>query len=286
MKFCFLHKMIWLFCLLLIFSTTDAYSLQTIIVKGLSSPPAVDGSSDDWDDQNLTEIPLKKNMTDGKSDVQSVSLMAGIYENDIYIYAHWSDSTEDIIHKPFVWDTSEERYIRGSQREDRFSIQFEIAGDYTTRWFSGKEFVADMWHWKAARTNPVNLAHDKMTVISATPMKKSYKGEAKNGKPIYIYRPSDEGDPIYYSKRYSVKESDIMPKYLFTTNPKGSVTDVKARGIWKNGKWMLELKRKMNTGHSDDVVFKKGASVKAGIGLFNSSEANDHNISEILIFQF
>jgi len=70
------------------------------------------------------------------------------------------------------------------------------------------------------------------------------------------------------------------------TSNEGSITDVKAKGVWKNGMWLLEIKRKMDTGHPDDVVFVKGKAVKAGIGIFNHSETDDHTISETLIFQF
>lgn len=273
-------------CLSVLIFTPKAYSFQQIKVATLLSPPVLDGLKNDWGEQKLSEIPLKKNRADGTSNVSSVSIMAGVYKDNFFIYAQWIDDTENKIHKPFIWNESEERYTRGPQREDRFSIQFGMEGEYTTQWFSGKEFKADMWHWKSSRTNPVNLAHDKMTVISSNPIKKSYKATTKEGKIIYLYRPSDSGEPIYYSKRYSIKEKEMMPKYLFKQNPSGSITDVKAKGIWKNGLWMLELKRKLDTGNNDDVIFTKGNQVKSGIGIFNASEANDHNISEVIIFQF
>ncbi len=50
--------------------------------------------------------------------------------------------------------------------------------------------------------------------------------------------------------------------------------------------WHLELKRLLNTGNDDDLVFEKGRAVKAGIGIFNASETTDHNISKTLVFQF
>ena len=281
-----IQRIIIYLCLLLFVFIPVASSFQKINVETLLSAPVLDGLKDDWSKQKLTEIPLKKNKPGGESNVSEVSIMAGVYKDNFYIYAEWADSTENKIHKPFIWNESEERYVRGPQREDRFSIQFAMDGDYTTQWFSGKEFKADMWHWKSSRTNPVNLAHDKMTIISSTPMKQAYKTTAMDGKTIYLYRPSDSGESIYYSKRYSLKEKEIMPKYLFSQNPKGSVVDVKAKGVWRNGMWMLELKRKLNTGNEDDIAFIEKSTVKSGIGIFNSSEADDHNISEVIIFQF
>ena len=276
----------WIIILAVGLLTGPSAFAQTIIVATLSAEPILDGSDADWDRVPSVTIPLRKNREGGETDVDAVSLRAGIYGEYFFLFATWQDASEDLIHKPFVWNDKEARYIRGPQREDRFSIQFEMAGDYTTEWFSGNEFQADMWHWKSSRTNPVGLVHDKMTIISTAPLKRAYKTVAKNGKIIYLYRPSDAGDDIYFGKRYSQKEKDIMPKYLFSDHPKGSITDVKANGVWKNGMWLLEIKRKMDTGHPDDLVFVKGKAVKAGIGIFNHSETDDHTISETLIFQF
>ncbi len=280
------NRWAWLIVLAVFLLTGPSVQAQTINVANLPAEPALDGSDADWGGVSSATIALKKIGPGTKTEVEAVALKAGIYKEYFFLFAAGKDDSEDLIHKPFVWKNDEARYIRGPQREDRFSIQFEMAGDYTTDWFSGKEFKADMWHWKSSRTNPVGLVHDKMTIITATPIKRSYKTLAKNGKTVYIYRPSDAGDDIYYSKRYSRKEKEMMPKYLFSDDPKGSITDVKAKGVWTEGIWRLEIKRKMDTGHPDDVIFTRGKSVKAGIGIFNQSKTDDHTISETFIFQF
>ncbi len=274
------------FILFSLINNSTVYAFQTITVSELSSPPVLDGSSSDWGEFRPVSVPLVRNPENGFSDVAAVSVMAGIHGESFFLYAQWKDGEENLIHKPFIWDEGEERYIRGPQREDRFSIQFAMEGDYTTQWFSGNEFKADMWHWKSSRTNPAGLAHDKMTIITAEPVKRAYKTTAKNGKTVYLYRPSDAGDKIYTSKRYSKKQDPVMPKYTVLRNTTGSIADVKAKGVWKDGMWHLEIKRLLNTGNDDDLVFEKGRSVKAGIGIFNASETTDHNISDILVFQF
>jgi hypothetical protein len=125
-----------------------------------------------------------------------------------------------------------------------------------------------------------------MTIITTEPAKRAYKTIAENGKTVYLYRPSDAGGKIYTSKRYSKKQDPVMPKYIVLRNTSGSITDVKAKGVWKDGKWHLEIKRLLNTGNDDDLVFERGISVKAGIGIFNASETTDHNISDVLVFRF
>lgn len=42
---------------------------------------------------------------------------------------------------------------------------------------------------------------------------------------------------LYKTKRYSRKQGDVVPKYILTENAQGSVADIKARGVWKDGKW-------------------------------------------------
>ncbi len=261
-------------------------SAQTIIVQYLASEPDLDGSSADWGSINPVSVPLTPCCPDAKSDVKSVDIMVAVFKDDLYLFAQWDDSSYDIIHKPFIWNEKESRYVRGSQREDRFSIQFAMEGSYSTDWFSGKEFRADMWHWKSSRSNPIGLAQDKQTFISSRKMRRSYKTKGRNGKIIYLFRPSDAGDKFYDSKRYGIKEKEIMPKYYLHDNPKGSIADVKAKGVWKNGKWFLEMRRKLDTGHDDDVVFFKGKKVAAGIGIFNHSKTVDHNVSKVLTIQF
>ena len=77
-----------------------------------------------------------------------------------------------------------------------------------------------------------------------------------------------------------------MPKYILTDNPKGSIADVQCKGVWKDGKWSLEIRRKLDTKHQDDVVFAKGKSVKAGLALFDHTGDDNHVISDNFVFQF
>ena len=256
-------------------------SAMTVKVHSLASAPELDGQTKDWSSISSTNIPVS-----GVIDVSNIAIKMGTHANKVYLLLEWSDSTNDDQHKPFVWDAKKKKYVAGPQREDRLAIQFGMTGDYDANWFSGKTYTADMWHWKAGRSNPIGYVHDKMTVITTDPVKRAYKAKAENGKTIYIQRPGDKGSKLYKTKRYSKKEKDMMPKYILTKNPSGSIADIKAKGVWANGKWTLELERAMNTGNPDDVVFQKGKAVKGAIAVFNRSGDEKHNISETLTFQF
>ncbi len=260
---------------------------QTISVHYLASEPVLDGSGEDWANIKESIIPLRSVIPNKKADVAQVSIKSGVFKEAVYFFIQWEDTTEDnIAHKPYVWSDKENKYVTGPQKEDRLAIQFEMDGQYDANWFSGKTFKADMWHWKAYRSNPIGLVHDKMTVISEKEGKKAFKAKAMNGKTIYIMRPGDQGDKLYTSKKYDIKEKEMMPKYIHNPKASGSVTDVKAKGVWKDGIWSLELKRALNTGHGDDVVFKPGVAVKGGIAAFDHTSGANHDASGTLLFQF
>jgi hypothetical protein len=232
------------------------------------------------------QVPLSQTQPGIETPVPWVKVWGGYFEDHVYFFFRWPDETKDEIHKPVIWNTETKKYQRGAQREDRLAIQFQISGNYSTDWTSGNEYTADMWHWKASRSNPLGLAHDKKTIISREKMLRSYKLPTHTGKSVYLSRPSDQGDKLYKSKRYSKKQQDLMLTYILTNNPTGSSTDVKAKGIWKDGYWNLELKRAVNTEHNDDVVFVSGQSISGGIAIFNHSENQEHTISKTLSFQF
>lgn len=266
------------FCILI---TTNTLAQQVIPVKKLSSRPVIDGSIGDWKNVAPINISLK-----GKSNIGRVTFKAGVFGDEVYFMAQWKDPTESTLHRPHVWDSKKKKYVGGKQREDRFALQFAMEGDYSADWLSGKTFKADMWHWKANRSNPVGLAHDKMTIISRQASRKAFQIKDKNGKFIYIRRPSDTGEKIYKSRRYSKKEKDVMPKYVLNKDASGSIADIKAKGVWKNGMWTLELKRKLNTSHGDDAVFRIGKKIKGAIAVYDASCNDCHDVSQTLVFQF
>lgn len=259
---------------------------QTISVGKLATAPALDGSDADWQNIPATVVPVAKKPSTSTVEVKAVSVRAGIFGDDVYLFLQWDDPTRDEQHKPFVWDAAQNKYVTAELWEDRIAVEFAMKGDYTTDWFSGKSFEADMWHWKAARSNPLGLVHDQMTIIGTDPVAKAFKATATNGREIFIRRPSDAGDELYDTKRYGTREQDTMPKYVLTENPKGSVTDIHCRGVWQDGKWNLEIRRKLNTGNPDDIVFAPGAAVPAGIAVFDHSGDDNHAISDTLTFQF
>ena len=262
------------------FVTTPALAVD-IAVNKLSFTPKLDGNGAEWKSVKATKVRVS-----GKLAVKSVSVKVGVRGAKVYFLAMWADKTMDDQHKPFVWNSAEGKYKAGPQREDRLALQFAMSDSYSSSWDSGKPFRADMWHWKAGRSNPIGIAHDKMTIITTSPQKKAFKLKAKNGTYVYIRRPSDSGSKIYSSKRYRAKKQDTMPKYILNPKATGSITDVKAKGVWKNGMWTLELMRKLNTSNPDDAVFVVGKSIKGALAVFDHSGDNNHNRSGTIQYKF
>ena len=259
---------------------------STVKVNELKAAPTIDGDGTDWSDITASSITLTNNKPNGKSDVKSIAVKAGVYGDEVFFYLAWKDNSKNDQHKPFKWNSEKNKYDKTSLLEDRLAMQFVMKGDYDVNWLSGKIFTADMWHWKAARSNPAGLMHDKRTILSLTDTKKAFKAIAKTGTTIYIKRPSDAGGPLYKTTRYRKKEQDIMPKYIINEKVSGSIADIKAKGVWKNGEWHLEIKRKLSTGNPDDVTFEKGKAYLGGIAVFNQTGDDDHNLSDIIEYQF
>lgn len=263
---------------------------QIIKVVKLSSAPTLDGSASDWGSVPANTIKVAPAYTGddkaryGKGEA---IIKAGYFGDSVYFIVQWKDSTHNATHKSFKWDKDQQRYKPGKDREDRFIFKFAMSGKYSTNMLAGWPSVADIWHWKAYRSNTVGLAHDKSHIVSMTKIAKSKKYMGVNGKEIYISRPGDKGGKIYSSKRYTEKVKEIMPKYIVNQGVTGSVADVKVKGVWKDGMWTLELVRKMDTGdHVSDVVFSSGASIKGAIAIFDGVGDWHHSVSDTLLYQF
>ncbi len=261
-----------------------------IKVVKLSKSPVVDGSATDWGSIPAVKIPVRpayNNDPKARYGKGEALLKAGYFGDKVYFMVQWKDTTKNATHKSFIWDTEQERYRAGKDREDRFIFKFFIRGTYSTSPLAGWPSVSDIWHWKAYRSNSAGLAHDKSHIIAFTKIPKSKTYAASNGKTIWFARPSDKGDPLYESKRYTEKIEDVMPKYVVNASVTGSVADVKAKGVWGNGKWTLELARKFDTGdHESDVVFKKGSAVKGAIAIYDGVGDWHSSISDTLLFKF
>ena len=165
---------------------------------------------------------------------------------------------------------------------------------------------ADSWHWKAARTNPAGYADDKF-VNSTVWFEKygplgvpidwtgrypdvstggGYKDNQNEDKTLpKYYEPNpidtldsrfifqseiDSGEALMINADTQFTRGDRVPGYILEKEI-GSRGDIEAMGVWKDGFWSLELKRKLNTGNEDDVQFDIAKTYRFGVAIMDNT---------------
>jgi hypothetical protein len=81
-----------------------------------------------------------------------------------------------------------------------------------------------------------------------------------------------------------------MPLYELNSEARGSITDVNAKGVWRDGRWYLELSRRLDTGHDDDAVIPANGTIPFAIAVFdgvsnNMVDGGAHSVSNLLILE-
>ena len=148
-----------------------------------------------------------------------------LYSSDsIYFLFKWKDATRSVIKQSWVFDGDRWHHLKGN--EDRIALLFEITriNKFATRgcsvtchspadlprdkWkFATRTDVekGDLWHWKAARSAPLNFADDAWLTLAGNPTG-SYRetgrrkdsgagGDVKNqtedgSRPLYMQDPN------------------------------------------------------------------------------------------------
>ena len=258
--------------------STGAWAEQQLTAAITDQNIVLDGDTADWAGITGITVPLT-----GRGKVDSVDLHAAVKGDTIYVLAIWEDSTENILHKPYKWNESAGEYKKDKQREDRFAISLRMSGTFSANKISGESFEADIWHWKASRSNPAGIAHDKMWKVSDQPFEKSKEWPTPDGGMIHMARISDQGDRLYKPLKFDTRQDDTMNRYEVNLDATGSITDVKAKGVWRDGRWYLEMSRKLDTGHNDDAVISLSGAIDIAVAAFNNVDGRKHSTSEIIL---
>ena len=271
-----------------------ALALDIISYK-TDKPPVMDGIISDAAWQAVT-VPY---VIDDKTADAPIFLKSVHTDDTIYFSVMYKDPAQSPFHKPWLWNMDTNSYEKGAHREDTFVFKWNMMDkEVDLSIFSEDNYTADVWYWKANRTNPAGYADDKRQILSDSPGKKSTAMESPTGKIHYLSRKSDAGKSAYneMKKAPTVKSTQLVDRYPPRT-PEGSRADVQAKGVWKNGFWIIELSRKLQTGHDDDVqiALDKGPYL-FGVSIFSlygnpvdKSEPNRYGmgrISEPLYLKF
>lgn len=270
-----------------------ALPAQTVTAAAVSAEPVIDGSADDAVWSKAKEYTILDQRSKAK-----ITLKAIYTQEAVSFLVSYPDDTENVQHKPFAWDKKTGAYKIGPQREDSFTFKWSMEEqNIDLSNYSNDIYSADVWYWKAARTNPAGYSDDKMHRLAKTAGKKAKELTTKNGKKRYLMRIGDQGKSASKKQLIVDYQGDIQDQYL-SQAPSGSRADVKAKGVWKEGVWTIEFSRKLNTGHTDDIQFQPGTGTnyQFGVSIFGLygnpiDDAKDHyygqgRISEALFLAF
>lgn len=185
-----------------------------------------------------------------------ITLKAAHNGNKVFFLVRYPDTTENREHRTLKWDKELKAYQNGPEREDVLVLKWSMVSyptNLTLR--ENVPYQADIWFWKAMRTDPMGFADDKMHLYKNSKMDDSKMLTSDKGDIFYLARPGDAGDPAYNTILYAGFKEDRVPKYEHR-QPTGSRADIRAKGTWSDNTWTIEFSRLLDTGHDDDVRFK------------------------------
>ena len=157
----------------------------------------------------------------------------------------------------------------------------------------------DLMQWRAARSNPVGMADDgyvlEYRLFDEGKKMFSWNVDKKTMIPKYMFdvdktgyvalKEADFNNPDKviaiikgvnskpYDAKAGFKKDDILPGRLLTTETKGSAGDNdSAKGTWKDGRYTVVFRRKLDTGHpQDDKIMKPGGVYTIGLAVHDDN---------------
>lgn len=253
----------------------------------LGDQPAVDGRGLEWEDVPEAVVALWPTVArdpDNHLGPVDLRIKAGVFEETLYLMLNWPDPLPNATHQSWVWDFTMNRYRPGNDLEDRLALRFGLNEGFAACPLTGPPQLADLWIWRAARSNPAGYALDAVHVVKDSPISDGRPWRLPDGSVRWIGIRPDEGEDFTYTLTYSGYKGDIVPRFIVkkAEKLKGSRKDVKAKGIWLEGFWTLELARAFDTGSPDDIVFRLGEVVELSISASNRGEGAHESVSPLI----
>ncbi len=192
-----------------------------------------------------------------------------------------------------IWDMGD----NGDEKADCRSMCHAV-GDTTIsgdRMYTTGGGHVDVWHWQAGTTDPVFLAQDEYWSVDGR-QTDAYGQEiytlnydADRLKPIYMNRDSTKiGKPFLHAVDAEPFDSSriwlnkvLIPGYVVHDNASGSIADVASFSAFNrtSGRWMVLLRRALNTGNSDDLdlsAIASGDSVMVSLAFMDHSDTTHY----------
>ncbi|MEW6489420.1 MAG: ethylbenzene dehydrogenase-related protein [Thermodesulfobacteriota bacterium] len=213
-----------------------------------------------------------------------VTLRALVHGATFYLLARWPDPTESAVRAPWIWDSASQTYVTGPGNEDRFALLLPMGASRPTDCMvSGVTFVGDLWYWKAARSNPAGYADDQTLRLGLREFRGADVLHGPEGKTSYGKRFNDAGNSCVAERTEPPARfaGDVVPRYV-PQEPSGSRGDIRARGVWADGHWTLEMARALDTGDPEgDRALARGDRLEAAVAVFDDVGDYYHSSSAL-----
>ena len=132
------------------------------------------------------------------SPARNPALRALHTDDAIYILAEWPDATRSDMRDPYIWNAEKKEYERPTTPDDQFALEFPLEGELLINMLPTEgEYVADVWHWKAGRSNLGGWVDGKRHIISQSRLEGAKQYAMGGHNTVYIARPMDSGRPAY-----------------------------------------------------------------------------------------
>jgi hypothetical protein len=240
---------LWSLILFFLFGSVCRGEQKLLAVK-VSDPPAVDGIAEDSAWKNGPVLTTY----DKAGDLQ-IKVKAVYTDSEIFLLVNFPDPDESRTHKSWIWDDERNFYTVGNDREDIFIVKWNM--EPTTvdlSIYSDNAYTADIWFWKACRTDSRGYADDKIHKLGTIQDRYANEIVSRTGLKTYLLRQGDVGDSVYQINLISAYQGETLPRYVMQ-RPTDSRSDVRAKGVWQDGRWTVEFGRKLITGNRDDIQF-------------------------------
>lgn len=297
-----------------------AAQLTLVATKVKKAPTGLDDPI--WQEAKEIQVSLE-----GKAKFAGKKLMVrtrAVYTyEDLYFRFAWKDATRSVTKA--AWQFNGQKWSHQKGNEDRLALLFEITRiknfgsqgctatchgpyrhplrDYKFSTGTAAE-KGDLWHWKAARTDPYQHADDQwLTVPNEQTGRRNDAGKGGDirnetedkSKPLYMQnatrKPSKPGfllmnEAVKITDYSGFKAGDIIP-YRLPQNLIGSRGDIKAFSRHANGGWTLMLYRPLDTDHEDDVIFDPRKMYSFAMAVFDDSGDEDsYDIETTITLKF
>ena len=297
-----------------------AAQLTLVATKVKKAPTGLDDPI--WQEAKEIQVSLE-----GKAKFAGKKLMVrtrAVYTyEDLYFRFAWKDATRSVTKA--AWQFNGQKWSHQKGNEDRLALLFEITRiknfgsqgctvtchgpyrhplrDYKFSTGTAAE-KGDLWHWKAARTDPYQHADDQwLTIPNEQTGRRNDAGKGGDirnetedkSKPLYMQdatrKPSKPGfllmnEAVRITDYSGFKAGDIIP-YRLPQNLIGSRGDIKAFSRHADGGWTLMLYRPLDTDHEDDVIFDPRKMYSFAMAVFDDSGDEDsYDIETTITLKF